>query len=103
VDIDRTELLALVREAVAEVLAADVTRVTKPKSGLLSLDEASEFIRTPKSTIRFWIWQGRLESYKPGRHLLVKEADLLDLVKSNETVSKRAAKTRKCRGRPKQA
>jgi len=65
----------------------------RPKSEaprLLSLAEASALVRTPSETIRYWIWQGRLTSYKPGRAVLVREAELLALVESRETRTIRA-------------
>jgi excisionase family DNA binding protein len=61
---------------------------------LLTLAEASALIRTPSETIRSWIWQGRLEAYRPGRNLLVREAELLEFVTNNETRKKRARKAR---------
>ena len=57
---------------------------------LLTLQEASAITRTPSETIRYWIWQGRLTSYKPGRAVLVREAELLALVESRETRAIRA-------------
>jgi excisionase family DNA binding protein len=57
---------------------------------LLTLAEASTLIRTPKETIRYWIWRGQLEGFKPGRHVLVRETDLLERVASNETTRRRA-------------
>jgi excisionase family DNA binding protein len=60
---------------------------------LLTLAEASALTRTPSETIRYWIWQGRLTSYKPGRAVLVREAELLALVESRET---RAIRAQRC-------
>jgi excisionase family DNA binding protein len=44
------------------------------------------------STLRFWTWQGKLASYKPGRVVLVKEAELLAHVEKNESTARRAAR-----------
>ncbi len=63
-----------------------------PSTRMLTLAEASELIRTPSETIRYWIWQGRLEAFRPGRAVLVREAELLALVESRETRRIRAAR-----------
>jgi hypothetical protein len=39
------------------------------------------------------IWQWRLEAFKPGRSVLVRESELLALVEGNETVKHRATRT----------
>jgi excisionase family DNA binding protein len=73
-----------------------------PKAGasaaptFLTLQEASALVRVPAETIRYWIWQGRLVAFKPGRAVLVREAELLALVEIRETRKIRAA-----RGAPK--
>lgn len=64
-------------------------------AGFLTLKEASLLTRTPSETIRFWIWQGRLLAFKPGRSVLVKEVELLALVASRETKKIRAAKNKR--------
>lgn len=51
-------------------------------SAFLTLPEASEEIRTPVRTLRLWIAQGRLVSYRPGRRVLVKREELIALVES---------------------
>jgi excisionase family DNA binding protein len=91
---ERAELKALVAEAVAEALAAREPKAAKrSKAGLLTLAQASELLGgTPIGTIRRWIWEGKLVAYKPGKHPLVREADLLALVEANETNKKRAAR-----------
>jgi excisionase family DNA binding protein len=63
-------------------------------AGLLTLREASLLARTPSETIRYWIWQGRLVAFKPGRTVLIKESELLALVASRETKKIRAAKNK---------
>jgi excisionase family DNA binding protein len=64
----------------------DATRPT-----FLTLVEAAAVARTAPATIRYWIWQGRLTAYKPGRSVLVKEAELLQLIEHSETRKLRAA------------
>lgn len=86
---ERAEMKAIVAEAVAEALAAQ-PKAKKSRVGLLTLAEASELIRTPTETIRRWIWEGRLKAYKPGKHPLVRESELLALVEASESTAKRA-------------
>jgi excisionase family DNA binding protein len=45
-------------------------------SAYLLLVEIAEETRTPLSTVRQWIAQGKLPSVRPGRRRLVKRADL---------------------------
>ncbi len=54
----------------------------------LTLKEASEIARTPASTLRKWIWQGRLQAFKPGRNVLIKENDLIELIEEAATAGK---------------
>lgn len=87
------EDLEAVRTVVREALSVAAPR--RSRSGLLTLEQASEFLAgTPKETIRHWIWEGRLQGYKPGAHVLVRESDLLALVEANETRAKRVARKR---------
>ena len=94
--------LDVMRRVVAEELDAAFARhlpppepkAKKSRAGLLTLAEASALVRTPASTLRFWIWQGKLAAYKPGRVVLVKEAELLAHVEKNEGTKKRAARQR---------
>jgi excisionase family DNA binding protein len=84
-------------EAVAEALAAHSPPAPKKsRAGLLTLAQAGELLGgTPVGTIRNWIWEGRIKAYKPGKHPLVRETDLLALVEGNETTAKRAARRRR--------
>jgi excisionase family DNA binding protein len=69
---------------------------TQPTTArFFTLAEASALIRTPAETIRYWIWQGRLSAFKPGRAVLLREADLLALVEEHETSKLRAARARR--------
>ncbi len=91
-DEERAELKALVAEAVAEALAAQ-PKPKRSRAGLLTLEQAGELLGgTPTETIRRWIWEGKLTAYKPGKHPLVRESELLALVESSETRKKRAAR-----------
>jgi excisionase family DNA binding protein len=62
--------------------------MTRPR--YLTLREAAEIVRTAPETIRYWIWQGRLKGYKPGRSVLVREDELHALIESSETRAPRA-------------
>jgi excisionase family DNA binding protein len=93
--------LELVRQVVTEAVAAALAlaarepKAKKSRAGLLTLAEASALVRTPVSTLRFWIWQGKLTSYKPGRVVLVKESELLAHVEANESTARRAIRIAK--------
>lgn len=89
---ERAELKALVAEAVAEALAAREPKAKRSRAGLLTFAEAAELVRTPAETIRRWVWEGRLKAYKPGKHPLVRESELLALVEASESTRKRAAR-----------
>lgn len=57
--------------------------MTRPR--FLTLEEAGELARTPVKSIRLWISSGRLRGFKPGRRVLVREADLLALIEGTAT------------------
>jgi excisionase family DNA binding protein len=90
---ERAEFRTLIAEAVAEALTTREPKAKKSRAGLLTLAEAGALVRTPPETIRRWIWEGKLTAYKPGKHQLVKEAELLALVEKSESTKKRAART----------
>jgi excisionase family DNA binding protein len=64
----------------------------EPSTRMLTLAEAGALVRASPETIRYWVWQGRLEAFKPGRSVLVREADLLQLVEARETRRMRAGR-----------
>jgi excisionase family DNA binding protein len=90
---EREELRQIVADVVVAALKAQLT--PRRVAGLLTLEEAGDRICTAPETIRHWVWEGRLKAYKPGRAVLVKESDLLELVAANETRAKRVAKRKK--------
>ena len=53
---------------------------------LLTLIEAAEAVRTKVSTLRAWIYEGRLPGRRVGRRLLVDEADLLKFIEAGQVV-----------------
>jgi excisionase family DNA binding protein len=63
----------------------------------LTLPQAAALIQTPAETIRYWIWQGRLRAFKPGRTPLILETDLVAFVEAHEVNKLRAAKPRSVR------
>jgi excisionase family DNA binding protein len=60
----------------------------------LTLREAGALVRQAPETIRYWIWKGRLPSYKPGGNVLVREDELLELCNSPKTRQNLRAPTR---------
>jgi len=97
---ERDQLKALVKEALAELLAErgiepPQRKAPRSRAGLLTLEQASELLAgTSTETIRRWIWEGRLRAYKPGMHQLVRESELLAFVEASETRAKRVARRR---------
>ena len=78
----RANVLEQLVDTNAEPSAARPIASTKPReTGLITLKEASEIMRTPVETIRYWIWKGRLKKTKPGRFVFVREADVRALLK----------------------
>lgn len=89
----------VVRQEIDAALARHLPRPDpKPKksrAGLLTLAQAGELLGgTPTETIRRWVWEGKLTAYKPGKHPLVKESELLALVEASESRKKRVARRR---------
>lgn len=60
----------------------------------ITLADAAALISTPPETIRYWIWQGKLRAYRPGRALLLREDELRAHVEASSTVAVRARKAR---------
>jgi excisionase family DNA binding protein len=46
----------------------------------LTIEEAAELARAPEKTVRWWILQGRLRSFRPGRRVLIRRDDLLAFI-----------------------
>jgi excisionase family DNA binding protein len=67
---------------------------TVTPGGYITLQEAGALAGASPETVRFWIWKGKLTSYKPGRAVLVKRCDLLTYIDSRESVAVRASKMR---------
>lgn len=66
--------------------------VSTPGPRYLRLAEASELCSTASETLRHWIWEGKLRSYKPGRHVLLREDELRAHIEAHETRTLRAAR-----------
>ncbi|HVW27884.1 MAG TPA: helix-turn-helix domain-containing protein [Polyangiaceae bacterium] len=63
----------------------------------LTLRDAATRLCTSSETIRFWIYQGRLKGYKPGRSVLVRETDLDALIESSAIDAQRAERAKRAR------
>jgi len=50
---------------------------------LLSVDNVSEYLDIPKSTIRYWCFTKKLRHYKIGRHLKFEKNDIDKFLESN--------------------
>ncbi len=50
---------------------------------LFSVDDVSEYLDIPKSTIRYWCFTKRLRHYKIGRHLKFEKSDIDKFLESN--------------------
>ncbi len=50
---------------------------------LLSVDDISEYLDVPKSTIRYWCFTKKVRHYKIGRHLKFDKPDLDKFLESN--------------------
>jgi excisionase family DNA binding protein len=74
------EQLEALAQRVAELLRAapppSSPRPRKPRPGYLTLPEVAERCRAPLSSVRSWIYSGRLAARKVGRRVLVAEGDL---------------------------
>lgn len=66
-------------------------------SAYLTLEQVSEQTHAPVKTVRWWIHTRRLAAYKPGRHVLVKAADLKAFVEGASVGEKSAEKVKRAR------
>jgi excisionase family DNA binding protein len=63
----------------------------------LTLAEAAERISTPAESIRYWIHLGKLQAFKPGRQVLVRESDLHAFVEASAVGAMRVQKAKLAR------
>ena len=63
----------------------------------LTLNQVAERLHTPIATVRYWLSVGKLKGFKPGRHVLIKEADLAAFVEAAELGIVRADRARRTR------
>ncbi|HEX4335776.1 MAG TPA: helix-turn-helix domain-containing protein [Polyangiaceae bacterium] len=63
----------------------------------LTLRDAATRLVTSPETVRFWIYQGRLKAYKPGRSVLIREADLDALIEASAVDVQRAKRARRAK------
>lgn len=53
------------------------------KDGLLTIDQAADFLGLSAWTLRYWVKAGKLPSVKLGRRVLIEKAELSRLVSEN--------------------
>jgi excisionase family DNA binding protein len=63
----------------------------------LTYDQVAEQLHVPVATVRYWVSVNKLPAYKPGRHPLVKPADLEKFVEASELGKVRAQRARATR------
>jgi excisionase family DNA binding protein len=51
-----------------------------PDPRYLTIEEAAELARTPVKSVRVWIYDGRLPSFRPGKRVLIRRDDLVALI-----------------------
>lgn len=61
----------------------------------LTIPETAAAMRVSVGTVRHWLFTGRLQGYKPGKRVLVKQADLEALVDAHAVSELRTAKARR--------
>ena len=54
-----------------------------PESGLLTVQDAAEYLAVSKSTLYGWVWQKRIPFVKVGRALRFELTELQKLVQAN--------------------
>ena len=60
----------------------------------LTLAQVAERVATPAVTVRYWVHTGKLKAFKPGRQVLVREADLEALIEASAYGAVREAKAK---------
>ncbi len=61
----------------------DIRNAPLTTTKLLSVDDVSESLGVPKSTIRYWCFTKRISYYKIGRHLKIEKSELEKFLESN--------------------
>src|SRR5260370_23890966 len=89
-------LRAIVREELKNVLRTDLLPqlgdgrcANSEEDRYLSLQKAGEFIDIHPDTIRKWIKEGRLHSYRAGRELRVLRSELCRFLEAADSVEQR--------------
>jgi excisionase family DNA binding protein len=54
----------------------------------LTIGEAAELARVPPATVRYWCSLGRLPSYRPGRHRLIRSDVLVRFLEGDDQAVK---------------
>lgn len=74
---ETAEFKSLLREALKEILPE---LIAKQKDKMYTADEAADFLRISKKTLKRWTVDGRVRCSKPGYKALYTEDDLKALV-----------------------
>lgn len=61
----------------------------------ITVPEAAEIARAPITTIRHWLTVGKLPSYKPGRHQLLRKDQLLAFIEGTQKPTVNQSRARK--------
>lgn len=64
-------------------MASTEHRDTAHATRYLTVDETAERTHAGVSSVRQWIRTGRLSAYRPGRRVLIPEAEVMELIRSH--------------------
>lgn len=65
----------------------------------VTFDQIADRLHVPLKTVRYWVSAGKLNAFKPGRHPLVREDELLAFIENAALDKLRANCARKTRAR----
>jgi len=64
----------------------------RPENGLLTVQDAADYLAVSKSTLYGWVWQRRIAFVKVGRALRFAMADLEKFIRANRTEARSSVK-----------
>lgn len=65
----------------------------------LTLEQISALTHAPLKTVQHWVYTRKLPAFKPGRHVLVKEADFKAFVEGASLIATGAERVKRARAR----